>query len=327
MLVKIQTTIVDFALLMFIDSEKKDITKIGCKVVYTLFMDTYNISLDLKRILEILELSISEFSERIGVSRVTLTNILNNRITCSGEILEKIYSFAYQKDAGLDLNRTKELLFKDDSINKRLLFHGAREEIIGNPDTKHSNPPNDFGNGFYVGDSLKQAAAWICKQKNGSVYCFYLENEDKLKIKKFTTDRDWLYVVLYYRSAFDNFIIDEHIKRLIDEVENSDLIIAPIIDNEMFKTIDSFSMNEITDEACMHAINATNLGVQYVFKSEKACQSLTFIERLYLCEKEKEYYLKEKDTLSQEGIKKSQLAKIEYRRKELYFDEIFKSKR
>ena len=290
-------------------------------------MNTYDLALDIKRILAIFDISIEYFCDEIGVSRVTINDILNGKKdTFSNELLEKIYSYAYRKEIGIDLNRSKELLYLDEANGKTLLFHGAKNDIDGDIDNKHSLPPNDFGNGFYTGTTLKQAASRIAKYEKGSVYCFYLKDIDKLNVLRFNADKDWLYAVLYYRKAFTDFVVDENTSKIIDKIENSDLVIAPIADNEMFKTIDSFARNEITDEACLHAISASNLGFQYIFKSDLACKHLSFLERLYLCEKERNYYLLEKDNLTKEGINKSNLAKIEYRRKGLYFDELFKRK-
>lgn len=41
----------------------------------------------------------------------------------------------------------------------------------------------------------------------------------------------------------------------------------------MFRIIDSFIEGEITDEQCIHCLAATNLGLQYVFKTKKCLES------------------------------------------------------
>ena len=288
-------------------------------------MKTYNIGLDIKRIMAILELSIEEFSSNVDLSRVTIYELLNNTTKPSAEVLEKIYSFAYKER--INLNRSKELLFSDNKEDCLLLFHGARGSIEGEIDTHHSVPPNDFGDGFYTGETLLQAASWVANYKESSVYPMYFKDNKSLKKIVFKTDLDWLYAVLYYRNAFKYYEPTKNITDLIDKIENSDLIIAPIADNEMFKIIDSFARLEITDEACIHAISATNLGIQYIFKSDIACNHLKVLDRLYLCNKEKQDYIKEKETMSMDGINKARLALVEYRRKGKYFDEIFARKR
>ena len=48
-----------------------------------------------------------------------------------------------------------------------------------------------------------------------------------------------------------------------------------------------FGQGEITDVQAIHALSASRLGKQYVFKSEKAVSRLKEIERLYLSKEEK----------------------------------------
>ena len=67
-----------------------------------------------------------------------------------------------------------------------------------------------------------------------------------------------------------------------------DVIIAPIADNRMFDIINEFVENEITDEQCRHALAATNLGYQYVLKTVKAVDSISYLQEMYVCNKEKE---------------------------------------
>ena len=301
--------------------------EIDCKVVYTLFMKSFDLALDIKRICAIYNVSLEAFSNAIGVSRTTLNDILKGKKpTLSKALLEAVNGYAYRVHEGIDINRSKEMIYQDDAHGRILLFHGARQDIAGEVDVHHSVPPNDFGDGFYTGTSLKQASSWVSKFEHASAYCFYLEKADELETLRLEAGRDWLYAVLFYRNAFADFSANDNVHSLIHTIEHSDLIIAPIANNEMFRTIDAFAHNEITDEACLHAISATNLGYQYVFKSDSACAHLRCIDRLYLCEKEKIHYLQERDALAKEGIMKSQLAKIEYRRKGLYFDEIFSRK-
>ena len=286
-------------------------------------MKSYNLRLDLQRILAIADMSAAEFSRAVGVSRVTLDAILDGKNGVSKETYEKIYSFAYRRDGGLNLNRGKELLFIDDAKGAKLLFHGAKGNIDGDIDTKHSMPPNDLGDGFYTGETFLQAATWIAKSPLGSVYAFYLKDDSDLEVTRIEVGREWLYAILHYRNAFKGFAATEDIASCVARIERSDIVIAPIADHEMFKIIDAFGRSEITDEACLHALIATNLGYQYVFKSEKACKRLAFIDRLYLCEKEKADCLLTKDENATMGIQKARLALIEYRREGKYFDELF----
>jgi len=148
--------------------------------------------------------------------------------------------------------------------------------------------------------------------------------EEGLKGKKYNVNQEWMMTIAYYRGALEEYENHPIIKKLIEKSCDCDYIIAPIADNRMFQIINSFIMGEITDEQCKHCLAATNLGYQYVFKSDKAIKSLKMLERCYISEKEKEYYKKMRNSDAKLGDDKVKLARIKYRGKGRYIDEILK---
>ena len=146
----------------------------------------------------------------------------------------------------------------------------------------------------------------------------------KLKGKKYNVNQEWMMTIAYYRGVLEEYENHPIIKKLIEKSCDCDYIIAPIADNRMFQIINSFIMGEITDEQCKHCLAATNLGYQYVFKSDKAIKSLKMLERCYISEKEKEYYKKMRNSDAKLGDDKVKLARIKYRGKGRYIDEILK---
>ena len=148
--------------------------------------------------------------------------------------------------------------------------------------------------------------------------------EEGLKGKKYNVNQEWMMTIAYYRGVLEEYENHPIIKKLIEKSCDCDYIIAPIVDNRMFQIINSFIMGEITDEQCKHCLAATNLGYQYVFKSDKAIKSLKMLERCYISEKEKEYYKKMRNSDAKLGDDKVKLARIKYRGKGRYIDEILK---
>lgn len=287
-------------------------------------MKTFGIKKDLKTIRKLFDLTQAQFADEVGLSRSNVIRYEKEDIFPREFALEKIYSYPYEHN--FHLNKAKEMLFLDEAGDNFLLFHGAKYEIKGDIDCFHLNGKKDFGAGFYLGESFDSSASWICDYKFGSVYSFYLANDKKLNSLTFKVDRDWMYAILYFRGMLDEYVLDDEFLKLIKRIEKADYIIAPIADNQMYDTLTAFSLKEITDEQCLHALSANNLGKQIVIKSQRAVDSLIFIERMYLCEKEKEHYLKEKDLISTQGRNKSSLSIEEYRRKGKYIDEIFKKR-
>lgn len=121
---------------------------------------------------------------------------------------------------------------------------------------------------------------------------------------------------------YRNFLITYYMKKLVAQSRDCDYIIAPIADNRMFQIIHSFIFGEITDEQCKHCLAATNLGSQYVFLNEKAVNKVRLIERCYISENEKEYYKNRRSSDAKPGEDKVRLARIQYRGKGKYIDEI-----
>ena len=76
-------------------------------------------------------------------------------------------------------------------------------------------------------------------------------------------------------------------QKTIKEIENSDIIVAPIADNKMFQVLGAFADGEITTTQAYHSLSSSTLGKQYVLKTQKAIDQLKQFERLYLCKEEK----------------------------------------
>ena len=224
---------------------------------------------------------------------------------------------------GLNLNQEKTSFLIEDKKDSVVLFHGAKGEIVGDIDAHHSSISNDFGPGFYLGETLPQAATWVAGVSESSVYCFYFKPEPDMKELVFPVNREWMYAILYYRHAFHRKKVPDEVANIVKRVEEADYIIAPIADNKMYEILNQFIRGNITDEACLHALSMTDLGNQYVLKSDKAIRSLQFRDRFYLCEPEKRDYLiqKEKDAL--DAVNKVKMSLIEYRRKGAFIDELF----
>lgn len=280
----------------------------------------YNFPEDIKSIREILGLSQSEFAEQIGVEQVTISRNELGKTEPSAKILESVYTFAFAKN--IKINKLKEMFWRDDlRKNEKLLFHGAKSEIDGEIDIRRGRHNNDFGQGFYTGESYEQAISFVSGFDHSSVY--YIRFDDKnLKCKRYEVDQEWMMTIAYYRGALDEYRNHPIIEKLIEQSRDCDYIIAPIADNRMFQIINSFIAGELTDEQCKHCLAATNLGMQYIFISEKAVSQAKLIERCYISNNEREYYKNVRLEESKLGDNKVKLARKQYRGKGRYIDEI-----
>lgn len=284
-------------------------------------INTFMIGQDIITIREIMGLTQEEFAKELGIDPSTEKRWESKDIIISDRSIEKIYSFAYKHD--IKLNVIKEHLYIEEyhANHQVVLFHGAKGQIEGALRIDQSRMNNDFGQGFYCGTSLEQSALFVSHFAQSSIYIMKFMT-DHLNFKQYKVDQEWMLTIAYYRGKLDEYKHTKKVKSIIKQVEEVDVIIAPIADNRMFQIIDSFIEGDITDEQCKHCLAATNLGYQYVFKTEKAIKQAMILERCYLCQSEREQYMNKRlgDTkISEDKIK---IAKRQYRGKGQYIDEI-----
>ena len=170
----------------------------------------YNFSEDLKSIREILGLSQSEFASQLGVERVTVSRNELGKTKPSSNFLESVYSYAFDKK--IKINKLKEMLWRDDlGTNAKLLFHGAKSEINGEIDVHYGRQNNDFGQGFYTGETYEQAISFVSGFDHSSVY--YLNFDDKnLKCKRYEVNQEWMMTIAYYRGTLEEYKTHPKIK-------------------------------------------------------------------------------------------------------------------
>ena len=128
--------------------------------------------------------------------------------------------------------------------------------------------------------------------------------------------------IAYFRGRLTKYEDHPVIVKIINKIKSADYVIAPIADNRMFQIIDSFIDNEITDEQCKHCLAATNLGMQYVFLSDKAIKQLNILERCFVSSIEKKYFIEQQVEFQKQGHDKSKLARIKYKNQGKYIEEI-----
>ena len=282
-------------------------------------MIDYNIKKDLMFIREMLELTQADFAYEINTTQISVAKWESDFVLPNEQNIEKIYNLAIKND--IYINVLKCEFYEDDKKDRLLLFHGSKDGIKGELSLKYANSRSDFGVGFYLGESYGQASSWVSDSAKGSVYCFYTKLKG-LNVLKFDVDMDWMLAICVYRGYLDDKLDKKIIKNIIENIEKADVIYAPIADNMMYLTIQEFANGFITDEQCKHALSANRLGMQYVFKTNKALQQLKPVDRLYLSSLEKEQIKVKRLRDERDGVDKNKAARIAYRNKGKYIDEI-----
>lgn len=285
-------------------------------------MKNFELCADIEIVMELLGITASDLAGNIGVTSTTISRWRKNEENVTISNLNAFYNFAFNK--GIRLNKIKEQLFKEDCpANSTILFHGAKTYIDGQISIEKSKNTNDFGRGFYCGESLEQSAMFVANYPESSLYILEFD-KSKLKYTQLNVDRDWMLLIAYFRNKLNDYLGHPIIANLLSKLEGVDYIIAPIADNRMFEIIDSFIDGEITDVQCQHCLSATNLGNQYVFITDKSLKQLKVLRHCYLAPDEKDYYLTSKKEESRIGNDKVKIARKQYRGQGEYIEEILK---
>ena len=274
---------------------------------------------DIEAYLESSDSTVESLAETSGISVSLLNLVLLKQYSPSFDILERFYSFTY--DRGLRWNTAKSEIRQEQlSKSEILLFHGSKTGI-NVIKSEGARSDCDFGNGFYCGENFSQASSFVCDFEKASVYLFKTRTEG-LKVDKFTCDLDWMLTVCFFRGMLRKYQNNILLKQLQTRVNQADIIIAPIADNKMFQVMKQFGEGDITSVQAMHALSASSLGNQYVFKSEKSIKRLIFLERLFLCGSEKTEIISKSKEREKMIETKLNLAKREFRKDGQFIDEL-----
>lgn len=284
----------------------------------------YDFINDFDLVKEFFNLSNQELSDAIGTTSMSLYRWHMDDNNVRKSYLENFYNYAF--DRKIEINKIKEAFYNEeiDQSENIILFHGAKDEIYGDISLEMSKLHNDFGKGFYLGERYEQATMFVSNYPNSSVYIIKFKLSNNLKYKTFDVDLEWMLAIAYYRGRLGKYSNHPKVKQIIKEIELNDYVVAPIADNRMFDLIDDFASGEITDIQCINSLSCTKLGRQFVFLSAKAIKNLQILRRCYLCNKEKLYYLNQKESINMMGKEKTRDIKRIYRNEGLYIDEILK---
>ena len=183
---------------------------------------------------------------------------------------------------------------------KRVLYHGS-EFIIEKPEYKKGNIHNDYGLGFYCTTNRELAKEWAAKRSGKGFVNKYEIRDDNLKLLDLTKPpyndvMHWVSLLMHNRelssSLRNNYprelkYLDE--KYLLN-VNDYDVVIGYRADDSYFHFPEAFVRSEITLESLNTIFTAGDLGKQYVLISEKAFNSLKYVESQEVSEESQEDY-------------------------------------
>ncbi|MBQ2921751.1 MAG: DUF3990 domain-containing protein [Tyzzerella sp.] len=266
-----------------------------------------------------LNLSQTEFAEKLGVSFATLNRWEKGHHEPSKIALGNIKRIC--ADNNIDYAQ-----FEGNRITSNevvTLYHGSKAGIVGDI-APRSREHCDFGKGFYMGTEMSQPLTLICNYPEAKLYTVKADLSG-LKILDIEVGIDWALLVAYNRGKMEAVKGTAIYNRIAEMADGCDMLIGFIADDRMFVVLDRFFKGEITDEALIHSLSALKLGKQYVALTKKACQQIKIVEEKVLTNEDREKLRIDSEDNRSKGIALADEICRQYRREGRFFDEIWKA--
>lgn len=167
----------------------------------------------------------------------------------------------------------------------RTIYHGS-VSIIKNPSFGQGKPKNDYGLGFYCTESIDLAKEWGVSHASDGFANIYTINDDNLSILHLESSEysilHWITILLENRvfdttSPLAQDAKDYLLKNFHLPAQNYDIIIGYRADDSYFSFAQDFINGAISVRQLGNAMKLGKLGIQYVLKSQKAFEALSFI--------------------------------------------------
>jgi hypothetical protein len=170
-------------------------------------------------------------------------------------------------------------------MNTIILYHGTPDEVVS-PIYGGGNEKHDYGNGFYLTESVDLAKEWaVCKpnETNGWIHQYELDLEG-LKILDFQQFNvlAWLAELMKHRDADDSkryrMLSEKFIAKYGIESNGYDVIKGWRANASYFYIAKEFVRDNVDVDILEELLSLGGLGIQYCIKSELAYSKLHEVE-------------------------------------------------
>ena len=153
------------------------------------------------------------------------------------------------------------------------IYHGSIEKVEC-PEVRESNRTLDYGQGFYTTTSYEQAEAWVKRRMNEKrascgYVCVYELDESALQNLN----------TLVFEQPSDEWV-DFVMKNRTQKgyVHEFDIVYGPVANDRVYAAFALYEGGLINKQALIAELKVYKLVDQYLFHTEEALQTLTFIE-------------------------------------------------
>lgn len=171
-------------------------------------------------------------------------------------------------------------------MHKLILYHGS-PSITEHPVFGKGKAYNDYGKGFYCTEHIDLAKEWACSENVDGFANRYEIDLSDLTVLNLSSDDftilNWLAILMLHRKARLSTPLarrgkDYLIQNFLPAFEIYDAIIGYRADDSYFSFARAFVSNEISLEQLGYAMKLGKLGEQFVLKSQKAFDTIRFLD-------------------------------------------------
>ena len=175
-------------------------------------------------------------------------------------------------------------------MEKIALYHGSPNKVV-TPKYGFGQDKHDYGNGFYLTESIELAKEWaVCRpnETNGWVHVYELDTSD-LTILDFQEHNvlSWLAELMKHRDASDSKRYKVLSKKFIAkyglDTSGYDVIKGWRANASYFYIAKEFVRDNVDVEILEEMLSLGGLGIQYCIKSKLAYSKLTEKEEGLIC--------------------------------------------
>lgn len=167
----------------------------------------------------------------------------------------------------------------------KIIYHGSKD-IIEKPKFGKGKPYNDYGLGFYCTENLALAKEWAVDIGRDGYANIYEIDDSRLSVLNLNDEQytilHWLAILLKNRHFDSPSSLSHEAKEYIlnnfsVDYKSYDVIIGYRADDSYFSFAQDFLNGTISYRQLNNAMHLGNLGQQFVLKSKKAFDLISFI--------------------------------------------------
>lgn len=171
-------------------------------------------------------------------------------------------------------------------MNRLFLYHGS-PSIIEHPVWGKGKAYNDYGRGFYCTEHIELAKEWACSENTDGYANRYEIALSDLAVLNLSSDDftilNWLAILMLHRNVRLSTPLarrgkDYLIQNFLPAFQSCDVIVGYRADDSYFSFARSFVSNGISLKQLKSAMRLGRLGEQIVLKSQKAFESIRFLD-------------------------------------------------